>query len=105
MGENVTVFGELADKYDALVAFDEKALDNYVDSSGYSLGSMVLASSAMAFMQFAKTFTDMGRVGNGVVLEGGWKGAGKDALRVLNLVGTVGAVAGRASALLKVTQA
>ena len=105
MGENVTAFGDLADDYDALVAYDEKLLDRYVEAEGYSLSSMALASTAIAFMRFAQTFTDMGRLGNGVLIEGGWKGAGKDALRALNLVGTAGAVAGRASFLLKVQQA
>ncbi|MEM9430206.1 MAG: hypothetical protein AAGA32_12000 [Pseudomonadota bacterium] len=47
---------------------------------------MVFASTAMAFMQFAKVFVDVGRLGNGVFVEGGWKGAGQDALRALNLV-------------------
>ena len=27
MAENVTVFGDIADKFDALVAYDEKLLD------------------------------------------------------------------------------
>ncbi len=105
MGENVTYFGELADRYDALVKYDEKLLDNYVEESGYSLGSMVLASSAIAFMKFAETFTDMGRLGNGILIEGGVKGVAKDALRAVNIFGSVGAVAGRASTLFKVVQA
>lgn len=104
MGENVSYFGEVADKYDALVAYDEKLLDGYVEEHGYSLGSMALASTAIAFMQFAKTFTDIGRLGNGILIEGGWRGVGKDALRAVNLVGSVGAVAGRAAGLLKVVQ-
>jgi hypothetical protein len=104
VSENVTVFGDLADKYDALVVHDERLLDSYVEQSGYSLSSMVLASTAIAFMHFAQTFTDMGRLGNGVLIEGGVKGVGEDVLRALNLVGTVGAVAGRASTLLKVVQ-
>lgn len=105
MAGNVTVFGDWADKYDALVAYDEKILDNYVEEQGYSLGSMVLASTAIAFMKFSTTFTDIGRLGNGILVEGGWKGVGKDALRALNLAGAAGAVAGRASQLLKVVQA
>jgi LysM repeat protein len=105
MGENVTFFGDLADDYDALVASDEKLLDNYVEDSGYSLTSMVVASSAISVMRFAKWFTDMGRLGNGILIEGGVKGFAKDGLRVLNLVGTAGAVASRASGLLKVVQA
>jgi LysM repeat protein len=105
MGENVTYFGELADRYDVLVKYDEKILDNYVEESGYSLGSMVLASTALAFMKFSQTFTDMGRLGNGILIEGGVKGVAKDALRAVNIFGTAGAVAGRASTLLKVVQA
>src|SRR5215475_9062126 len=103
-GDNVSFFGDIADSFDALVAYDEHLLDGYVEDQGYSLGSMVLASSAHAFMRFAQTFTDMGRLGNGVLVEGGWKGVGKDALRALNLFGSVGAAAGRASRLLKVVQ-
>jgi hypothetical protein len=90
MAENLTFFGDLADDFDALVVADEKLLDNYVEGEGYSLSSMMLASSAIAFMQFARTFTDMGRLGSGVVIEGGFKGFAKDGLRVLNLVGTAG---------------
>ena len=59
MSENVTVFGDIADKFDALVAYDEKALDEWVEESGYSLGSMVTASTLMAFMTFAKGFVDV----------------------------------------------
>jgi LysM repeat protein len=105
MGQNVTVLGDLADSYDALVAHDEKLLDYYVEDHGYSLGSMVLASSAISVMRFAKWFTDIGRLGNGVLIQGGWRGVGNDAMRALNLVGAVGAVAGRVGGLLKVVQA
>ena len=87
------------------MANDEHLLDNYVEEHGYSLGSMALASTTIAFMRFAKTFTDIGQLGNGVLIEGGWRGAGEDALRALNLVGAAGAVAGRAGRLLKVVQA
>jgi hypothetical protein len=105
MGENVTFFGDLADKYDALVAYDEKLLDQYVEESGYSLTAMALASTTIAFMEFAKGFTDIGRLGNGVLIERGWKGVGKDVLRALNVIGTAGAMASRGSSLLKLVQA
>ncbi len=62
MAENVTVFGDVADSFDALVAYDEKQLDSYVEAHGYSLGSMALASTTIAFMRFAQTFTDIGRL-------------------------------------------
>ena len=75
MTENITVFGEIADRYDALVAYDEKLLDNWVEEGGYSLSSMVLASTAKSFMTFAKGFVDVGRIGNGILVEGGVKGA------------------------------
>ena len=101
---NVTVFGDVADKYDALVAYDEKALDHWVESEGYSTSSMVLASTALAFIRFAQTFTDIGRLGNGIFIEGGWKGVGKDALRAVNLVGSAGAILGRAGQLFRVIQ-
>jgi hypothetical protein len=45
MSGNVTVFGDIADKFDALVAYDEELLDNWVEEGGYSLGSMVAAST------------------------------------------------------------
>ena len=45
MGENVTYFGDVADKFDALVAYDEKELDSWVESEGYSVKSMVFAST------------------------------------------------------------
>jgi LysM repeat protein len=101
---NVTYFGDVADRFDALVAYDEKLLDNWVEESGYSLGSMVVASTAMAFKTFAKGFVDVGRVGNWILVEGGWKGAGKDALRALNIVGGAGAVISRGARLLRVVQ-
>lgn len=105
MAENVTVFGDIADKFDALVAYDEKALDAYVEESGYSLGSMAMASTAMAFMTFAKGFVDVGRLGNGILIEGGIKGVGKDALRALNFAGGAGAIIGRGTKLLRLVQA
>jgi len=101
---NVTVFGDIADQYDALVAYDEKALDKWVESEGYSTSSMVLASTALAFVKFAQTFTDIGHLGNGIFIEGGWKGVGKDALRAVNLVGSAGAILGRAGQMLRVIQ-
>jgi LysM repeat protein len=55
-------------------------------------------------MTFSQSFVDMGRLGNGVLIEGGWKGVGKDALRAVSIVGVGGAVAGRASSLLQATQ-
>lgn len=104
MTENVTVFGDIADKFDALVAYDEKGLDNWVEEGGYSLGRMVAASTLNAFMTFAKGFVDTGRIGNGILIEGGIKGVGKDAIRALNLVGGTGAVIGRGTKLLRVVQ-
>lgn len=104
MAENITVFGDVADKFDALVAYDEKALDEWVEESGYSLGSMVTASTLMALMTFSKGFVDVGRLGNGILIEGGFKGVGKDALRALNLAGGAGAVIGRGAKFLRFTQ-
>lgn len=105
MAENVTVFGDLADNFDALVAYDESLLDGYVQESGYSLGSMILASTAISFMRFSQSFLDMGRIGNGILVEGGWKGIAKDVLRGLGFASGVSAVGGRVGRLLKVTQA
>jgi hypothetical protein len=105
MSENVTVFGDLADKYDALVVHDEKLLDAAVEREGYSLGSMVIASGLIALMKFAQVMVDTGRLGNGLLVDGGWRGAGKDALRAANVVGISGAVATRTLPLLRITQA
>lgn len=105
MGENVTYFGDLADRFDALVAYDEKLLDKWVEEEGYSTSSMVLASTAMAFMTFAKGFTDVGRIGNGILVEGGVKGVGKDVLRALNFAGGAGSLISRGTKMLRVVQA
>lgn len=102
--QNLTPFGDIADRYDMLVVYDEKLLSDWVESQQYSTGSMVLASTALALTQFAQSFTDMGRVGNGVFIEGGWKGVGKDILRGLNLAGTAGAVLGRGGQYLRLVQ-
>lgn len=67
----MTVFGDIADNFDALVAYDEKLLDNWVDEGGYTPGSMVLTSTAKAFMTIATGFVGLGRIGNGVLIEGG----------------------------------
>lgn len=104
MAHNLTIFGDIADNFDALVAYDEKLLDNWVEGEGYSLTSMVAASTAKAFMTFAKGFVDVGRLGNGILIDGGWKGAGKDALRALNLAGGAGAIVSRGTKLLRATQ-
>jgi hypothetical protein len=76
-----------------------------VDDAGYSITSMVLASTAKAFMTFSQGFLDMGRLGNGLLVEGGWKGVGKDALRAVSIVGVGGAVVGRVGGLLQSAQA
>jgi hypothetical protein len=101
---NVTVFGDWADSFDAQVTYSEKILDQMVEEAGYSITSMVLASTAKAFMSFSQGFIDMGRFGNGVMIDGGWKGAGKDVLRGISIVGVGGAVAGRVGPLLQTTQ-
>jgi nucleoid-associated protein YgaU len=105
MSQNVTIFGDIADRYDHLVAYNEKMLGDWVEETGYSTWAMGLASTGIAFEQFAKSFVDIGRLGNGILLEKGWKGPVKDGLRVLNFAGGVGAVAGRVSRVLRVVQA
>ncbi len=101
---NVTVVGDWADAYDAQVRWDANSLDGWVEESGFSVTSMVIASTAGALMTFSQSFVDMGRFGNGVLVEGGWRGVGKDALRALSIVGTGGAIAGRLGKLLQVAQ-
>jgi LysM repeat protein len=118
MGQNVTVFGDIADSYDELVAYNEKGLDRWVDdlieqrdgdpsswNSFKMYAGMVAASGLISVQKFAGGFVDAGRLGNGVLLEGGLKGVGKDALRLLNVAGGAGAVLGRLTRVLKAVQA
>jgi hypothetical protein len=68
---DVTVFCDNADNFDALVAYDEKLLDNWVDEGGCTPDSMVLTSTTKAFMAIATGFVGLGRIGNVVLIEGG----------------------------------
>ena len=74
MAENVTFFGDVADSFDALVAYDEKQLDSYVEAHGYSLGSMALASTTIAFMRFAQTLRRRAYIVSGGVFSSGMVG-------------------------------
>lgn len=60
MTENSTFFGELADDYDVPLAADEKLLTNYVERERYRLTSMAAAC-----------------LGDGIAIEGGFKGSRK----------------------------
>jgi len=57
-------------------------LDSWVEKSGYSVGSMAVASVTKAVMTFGAGFVDLLRIGDGVK-EGSLKGVGVDALRAL----------------------
>lgn len=113
--QNVTFLGDIADSYDELVAYDEKALDHWVDdlieaNDGSEWGSfkmyagMGAAAGVSALMKFSQGFVDVGRLGNGVLKDRSLAGAGKDALRLLNFAGPIGKGLGTVGKVLQVTQ-
>ena len=73
-------FTEVADWFKKNMHESERALDQWVESSGYSTGTMVTASTTKAFMTFGAGFVDLLKLGDGVK-EGTLKGVGEDALR------------------------
>lgn len=103
MSNNVTFLGDVADDFDEQVEESQAELDSWVARSGYSTGSMAVASTAIAFIRFGQTFVDTLRLGNGVA-SGTLTGVAVDGLRLLNVTGVGGAVFQRVSRLLVVTQ-
>lgn len=103
MGENVTFLGGFADDFDSQLKQAENILNDYVESHRYSVGSMLVASTTIAFMRFGQSFADLLRIGNGLY-HGGWGGVAQDGLRIITIVGIGGAVVGRVSQILAVTQ-
>lgn len=74
------VFTEVADWFEKNRSESEEILDQWVEDSNYSVGSMVAASTTKAFMTFGAGFVDILRLGDGVQ-KGTLKGVGEDALR------------------------
>lgn len=88
---NVTVLGDLADWYDLQLQEDDDYLVKELAESrgwgpnGVSAWGFAGYVTVMTFGKFAQTFVDSGRFLNGIA-EGTWRGVGKDALRLLNVV-------------------
>jgi hypothetical protein len=76
------VFTELADWWESQRRQSVQGLDNWVESSNYNQGVMIVAASTQALMTFGAGFVDVLRVGDGVKM-GTASGVGQDALRVL----------------------
>jgi hypothetical protein len=104
MSGNVTFFGDVADDFDVQLNQAQDVLDRWVENTGYSKGAMVAASTTIAFMRVGQSFMDLLRLGNGV-RDGGWRGVGSDALRLITVAGVAGAGVTRLSRILAVTQA
>jgi hypothetical protein len=90
---SLTIFGEIADSFDARVEEAIRELDWWVDQYRRDDDSMVdyyaaaaVSSVTQSFMQFASGFVDVLRLGEGVQ-EGSWSGLGEDALRLLVVAG------------------
>ena len=73
-------FTEVADWFEKNRSETDEILDQWVEDSNYSTGSMVAASTTKAFTTFGAGFVDLLRLGDGVK-EGTLKGVGTDALR------------------------
>jgi len=103
MGDNITLFGDVADDYDALFSERKHELEQWVELEGYSDGSVLLASSVFALFSFSQSMIDTLRLGNpdGIV---------NNALRLLTLCSFLpvasigGAVFHRISRLLVVSK-
>jgi len=103
MGNNVTFLGDVADDFDEQVKQSQAELDSWVERSGYSTGSMMAASTVIAFIRLGQTFVDTLRLGNGVA-SGTLTGVAVDGLRLLNVTGVGGALFQRISRILVVAQ-
>lgn len=102
--DNVTFLGDVADDYDSQQTQAQQILDRWVENTHYNVGAMLVASTTTAFMVFGQSFVDLLRFGNGVK-DGGLRGYGKDALRLISIGGIGGAAITRLSRILAVNQA
>jgi hypothetical protein len=75
-------FTEIADWFDGRRSQSNSVLDEWVESSNYNQGVMVVAATTKALTAFGAGFVDLLRLGDGVK-SGTLAGAGTDALRVL----------------------
>lgn len=85
-------FTNIADWFDNNRKQTDVILDQWVDSSNYNEGVMILAATTKAFETIGAGFVDILRLGDGV-REGTLKGIGTDSLRVVAIF-PVGKVAG-----------
>ncbi len=73
-------FTDVADWFENKRSQTDSILDQWVEDSGYSTGTIIVASTTKAFTTFGAGFVDLLRLGDGIS-EGSLKGAGQDALR------------------------
>ena len=73
-------FTDVADWFESKRFQTDSILDQWVEDSGYSTGTIIVASTTKAFTTFGAGFVDLLRLGDGVS-QGSLKGAGEDTLR------------------------
>jgi len=91
----MVVAADIADWWDKQKKESEKALEDWVDENP-QWWTVVVATAVQTSMDLGQGFVDALRFGQGVA-EGGWRGYGKDFLRLLTLLGPLGKVGGMAS--------
>lgn len=82
-------FTELADKWNRQHELTEKALEEFVDNNPNLFG-VITATALHSSMVLGSGLVDLLRIGDGVFKEGGFKGWGKDALRLIGIAGPTG---------------
>jgi hypothetical protein len=75
-------FTEIADWWETSRKQTDRVLDDWVESSNYSDGVMIIAATTKALTTFGAGFVDILRLGDGVA-QGSLKGVGTDAMRAL----------------------
>lgn len=90
---------EVSDWWDKQKKETELILSDWVtDHPGYF--SIITATAVQTSMDLGAGFVDVLRIGEGVA-EGGWKGYGKDALRLISVLGPLGRAGGMAARYLQ----
>ncbi|MDM0116624.1 peptidoglycan-binding domain-containing protein [Variovorax sp. J22R133] len=92
----------IADAFDAKRLKRVKDLEEWVQDNP-QWWAVALATTGATAMEFTGGYVDLLRLGEGVA-EGSWSGAGKDALRLLSLLGPMGRVTGKLTPLLRQQQ-
>jgi hypothetical protein len=93
--EDLMAASDIADWWDLQHRESEKILSEFVEDNPqwWAIGVATAASTSMAL---GAGFVDILRFGEGMA-EGGWRGYGKDALRLVGLLGPLGKVGGYAA--------